>query len=272
MKSLFKQILPKHLANVAGQIYNISNAPYRLSSNIKLPSSISDAFICSFHCSKLEFIAENIRALLLRQSFEVKHLFTFYSADGQSRDSFEAISSNFVARLSLNLPDWNDKYCMFTHQVVSNLSIKQILSQKKINNRIMFCEQSRGYTIYYPHQSIPIGGAVHGNFGAISADGNLLAVQRAKHLYSPAYYFSEDDIYDLVFVNPTNQLLDIFIFKGDNPEPCESLAIPSMCTRYFKLENFSGSLSLLSRLPICRPVIFKNPAPNALGTFDVFHS
>ena len=45
-----------------------------------------------------------------------------------------------------------------------------------------------------------------------------------------------------------------------------------MGTRYLRVENYMGSLSFESKLPICRALVFKNPNPNTRGNFDVFHS
>ena len=39
---------------------------------------------------------------------------------------------------------------------------------------------------------------------------------------------------------------------------------------FIEIKDFSGGISIESKMPICRPVIFKNPPPNNLG-FDVFH-
>ena len=50
------------------------------------------------------------------------------------------------------------------------------------------------------------------------------------------------------------------------------IEINSMGTKYFRVENYTGSISYQSKLPICRALIFKNPTPNNSGTFDVFHS
>ena len=50
------------------------------------------------------------------------------------------------------------------------------------------------------------------------------------------------------------------------------LELPSLGTKFFKVKNYTGSISFESNLPICRPLLFKNPAPNFEGNFDVFHS
>ena len=43
-----------------------------------------------------------------------------------------------------------------------------------------------------------------------------------------------------------------------------------MGTDYIQIKNFNGGINIESKLPICRPFIFKNTPPNNLG-FDVFH-
>ena len=42
-----------------------------------------------------------------------------------------------------------------------------------------------------------------------------------------------------------------------------------MGTKFIRIEDYSGGISFESKLPICRPLIFKNPPPNDEG-FDVY--
>ena len=36
-----------------------------------------------------------------------------------------------------------------------------------------------------------------------------------KHLYTPIYKFKKDSNYDLVFNNPTNKIIDIFLWLNN---------------------------------------------------------
>ena len=46
--------------------------------------------------------------------------------------------------------------------------------------------------------------------------------------------------------------------------------VPSFGCRFFEIKNYTGSLTFVSHLPICRANIFKNPLN--IKNFDVFHS
>ena len=74
-----------------------------------------------------------------------------------------------------------------------------------------------------------------------------------------------------MFNNPTKDNIKIKIIKNDLGKN-HDLYIPSLGTKFFNLEEYCGSISFESRLPICRALVFKNPAPNFVGNFDVFHS
>ena len=47
--------------------------------------------------------------------------------------------------------------------------------------------------------------------------------------------------------------------------------INSLGTEYVLIKNYEGKLSFISKLPICRCIVFKNPNSNNMN-FDVFHS
>ena len=151
------------------------------------------------------------------------------------------------------------------------MQLNQIIRNVEKSKILNFSEQNRGYTIYYPF-NLDTGSVVHGNFGGISKNLKKSARQTfRKHIYTPIYKFKDDCKYDLVFNNPTPNIIDIKIIFN-NCQKVGYLKIPSMGTRNFPINNFEGSVSFISKLPICRALVFKNPTKNLKGNFDVFHS
>ena len=49
------------------------------------------------------------------------------------------------------------------------------------------------------------------------------------------------------------------------------IIIQPMGTDLITLKGYKGMLSFISKMPICRPLIFKNPNLDS-NNFDVFHS
>ena len=272
IKQYIKNILPRPAQNFVGHFFNRNNYPYSLNTYFKLPNSISDAFIFSNFCSKIEFVSENLRALLLGHDHEIEHCFTFYSPDGLLLNKVYTKSQKYISRTILDPPNWTDRYFMFTHEIISNTRLDDLIRDPSSRDKLLFCEQSRGYTIYYPDISVKVGATVHGNFGAIKCDKQSISKQRSNHIYTPTYFFYRHNTYDLVFTNPTYADLKVSMMSSIDSSFNSDLTIPPYGTKFFKIEGYNGSLSFLSKMPICRPLVFKNPAPNSLGNFDVFHS
>ncbi|WP_320664873.1 hypothetical protein [Prochlorococcus sp. MIT 1223] len=271
LKAFIKQILPVPALGLISNIYNRASAPYSLKSSIVLPSSISDFFAWNPYIAKTEFIAENIRALLLGSREKVTHCFKFFSEKGDFLWEEKYTSDDFFSRIILSGPPNSSSYSSFIHYVESKNSLYDLVKEKfQINNLV--CEQNRGYCIYYPNLSSSVGSSIHGNFGSISRNGKLLARTRTLHLYSPAYRFESQNTYDLVFNNPTPSEIKIRILFNNEPERNKKMQINSLGTESLRLDGYSGSLTFESRLPICRSVIFKNVTKSKLEGFDVLHS
>ena len=127
IKQYIKNILPRPAQNFVGQFFNRNNYPYSLNTNFKLPNSISDAFIFSNFCSKIEFVSENLRALLLGHDHEIEHCFTFYSPDGLLLNKVYTKSQKYISRTILDAPNWTDRYFMFTHEILSNTRLEDLI-------------------------------------------------------------------------------------------------------------------------------------------------
>ena len=274
MKSLLKRYLPQESIKFLSYLKNWNHKIYSLRDDINFETNLSDFFIWSNDCCQIEFIAENLRSLITGKKIEVTHNFIFFNEEGEFITSQKYQSSNFFEKIIIESPFQNtkSKYFSFIHFVESKKSLNEIFDNLGLKELNDICEQNRGYTVYYPEENKYSGAVVHGNFGGISK--NFLKRAKTnlrKHIYTPIYKFEEGEIYDLVFNNPTNINLFIKIIFNDSNKIIH-LNIPSLGTKYFSLSNYSGSISFESKLAICRALIFKNPAPNYKGTFDVFHS
>ena len=271
IKSFFKKNIPGPLRNIFSVIYNRGSNPYSSKSSIFSQVNISDFFVWNPHVEKIDFIAENIRALFTGENVEVLHCFKFFSHEGEFLSEEKYKSNDFFSRIPLNGPPKSSFYSSFIHYIEAEKSFHKLV-KIFFNKKLCFGEQNRGYCIYYPKNSL-VGSTVHGNFGGIASKGkNLLARQRLFHLYTPVYKFESHNSYDLVFNNPTSSKINIQIILNKNSEEIHHLQINSLGTKSFKLENFAGSITFRSKLPICRPLLFKNVNGLKSVNFDVLHT
>ena len=271
MNQFLKRIFPLKFIEFLFYLKNFKHNVYSKNKAINLEANLSDLFIWSSQFEQIDFIAENIRALLLGKEVEVLHNFKFFDSDGNFICHQKYKTKKYFHRITFDSINSSCKYLSFIHYVESQASIKEILKNKGIRKINDYCEQNRGYTIYYPKNG-DLGNAVHGNFGGISKNGIKIAITNFnKHIYTPIYKFSKNSNYDLVFNNPTSKEIQIqIIFNNKNIE--NKLRIPALGTRFIYVRNYSGSISFKSKLPICRPLLFVNPSANKLGSFDVFHA
>ena len=179
---------------------------------------------------------------------------------------FRYSSNKLFSKILLPKIESKSKYISFTHNSYDKIQNKYLNTNLSI--------QHRGYTIFHKKKK-SLGAIIHGNTGSIAPDKSLKSsmVQRNDFfVYTPIYKFSKEEKYDLVFNNPTPSRIDIEIILNKNSETNHIIQINSLGTKSFKLNNFSGSLTFRSKLPICRPMIFKNANELKSGNFDVLHS
>ena len=273
MKKLLKSILGLKGTIIADHLYKRNFSPMTLYSKIFPGDSYSDFFIYSPRYFLNIFKAENNFSLLLREKMEVLHKFVFYEKDGNKFKEISFMSSKHFSSFDLPRFKIEQKYLSFTHQVVpvdNNIKIRNILGK---NSLVSF--QHRGYTIF-KKKFDSLGSTVHGNFGIINPDNlNKSACKQRNKLfcYTPCYEFESSSDYDLVFNNPTNKNLFIKIQFAQKHSTIvnNEIIIQSMGTDYFTLKGYKGMISFISKMPICRPLIFKNPNLDS-NNFDVFHS
>ena len=270
IKSFIKQKIPGALKDILSLIYNRSSNPYSIKNSFRPKLNISDFFVWNPYIERTDFIAENIRALFTGENIEVIHCFKFFSYRGEFLCEEKHKSNDFFTRIRLSGPSKSSFYSSFIHYIEDKRRINDLVKSYSKKN-LFFGEQNRGYCIYYPKNFL-VGSSVHGNFGGIASNGKkLLARKRVFHLYTPTYRFESQNSYDLVFNNPTPSKIDIKIIFN-NLEKNHIIEINSLGTKNFKLENYSGSLTFRSKLPICRPILFKNEKAFKSQNFDVLHT
>ena len=248
-------------------------SPTSLNSKLVPNETYSDFFFYSPLFYLNTFRAENTIALLLKKPFEVRHEFIFYSQNGKEFKKLYYDSSDFIISYDFPILQTADKYLSFTHEIIpleKEFKIKDIVGNNKL---VSF--QHRGYTIF-KKQKNSIGSVVHGNFGVICPTNIKKSAAKQRQIefsYTPAYEFNYHSNYEILFNNPTNKDLKIDLkFRNLNCDYNDtSLKISKMGTSYFSLSNYNGQVSFNSRLPICRPLIFRN-IEKEKSNFDVLHS
>ncbi len=268
MKIFDKKRLPYNLRILGSHIFKNSFNPFSLKSRLFSPDKVSDFFIWSPNFEKIEFIAENINALVSGKVQEVVHNFIFYNSSGEFIREYKYETKEFFSKIILPTNISRDKYISFLHFANSKSSLKDILKKVGTKKKLKISKQSRGYTIFSAKKGF-IGSTVHGNLGGITSNNEKTLKQRSLFIYTPAYLFSHENIYELVFNNPTdrNLLIKVTSLSSQN---LREIIIKPMGTDFIQIKNFEGGINIESKLPICRPFIFKNSPPSNLG-FDVFH-
>ena len=258
----------------AEHIKNKNYSPYSLKSKLELGRSYSDFFVFKTSLSSNIFIAENVFALLLDEQFPVDHVFTFYTAQGQRLDEIRLKTSDPFLRVTFPQIDTNDDYISFTHHICldgSNLTRLQAEIMATVGKSRGI--QHRGYVLYkFDHSSI--GSLVHGNFGGIKHNSNrpLASAKQRKEKYefTSSYTYGENYIYHLVFNNPTGKTLAIDVIDRHDNTLIETVTLNSFGTQHVEISQQKAPITISSKLPICRPIVFKSPY-NSEG-FDVFHA
>lgn len=243
-------------------------SPFSIRSKIFPGEQYSDFFIYSSTFEENIFVAENIFAILRNKPTEIKHIFSFFSNDGNHLYNYEENSSDFTSTVKLPKLNIKSKYCSFTHHTIPTKS--------DLNNYHLI-PQHRGYTIF-KKRSNSLGTILHGNIGGIENHKFKTAARKRNKLfrYTPAYKFKKNDKYHLIFNNPTNKSISISINKSSFSKKMiysnlATLNIPKFGCDFYELKDFEGQLAFISKLPVCRAIVIKNPEINATN-FDAFHT
>ena len=117
MNKFLKKILPLKIFNFIYYLRNYNHNVYKINSSINLKNSISDLFIWSSKCTQINFIAENIRALILGKKVDVIHNFKFFSKDGKLISHQRYKANSFFERISFEDFESDGDYFSFIHFV-----------------------------------------------------------------------------------------------------------------------------------------------------------
>lgn len=261
------RIVCEHMKN---NVYS----PFTLRSKLDRGKSYSDFFVYGAGFHSIIFIAENIYSMTLYEPLLVRHIFTFYDARGTEIHKYVLESAEPFTRVVLPSLPLSDQYISFTHHVQpeqhgSSEVQKRFIAKVQESRGI----QHRGYVIYKVN-NLSIGSTVHGNFGGITYCEEepicAAAIKRKTYRFTSSYVFSSDDQYDLVLNNPTKSS-QVIILSGHEQNGINKLEIPlnPLGTKSLRIDGYEGTLTLISSMPLCRPIIFKKP--ESKSGFDVFH-
>lgn len=256
---------------------NRSTQPFKLSSFLYPYTNYSDFFIYSSKINENIFIAENIFSFLDRKQLKVTHEFNFYDDRGVFIDTYKCETNKYILKIKFPKYKSNSQYLSFTHLCKKNIDQPLSKKSKKILKNSSSVPHHRGYQIFKKDRN-SLGSIVHGNFGALTSGDEIKmsAKQRIKKFcFTSVYKFEKNNLYHLVFNNPTNTLLNISIHRSSinimNDKPLKIFKINSLGNYVFELSKYEGLLSYISNMPVCRPMIFKNPSSDQTD-FDVFHA
>ena len=229
----------------------------------------SDFFIYSSQCEENLFIAENTYALMKGNPIKVKHSFKFYSNTGKIFKTLDVSTNEFFSTIKLPKLKSDFIYSSFTHHVFPEKK------DSEMKNTIL---NHRGYMIFKKKVD-SIGSVLHGNLGGMECRSYSSAARKrnAFFRFTPVYKFEKENKYHLVFNNPTNRKIKITIQKycqNGNYEVTNNedhKIIPKFGCDFYELSNYTGRISFISQLPVCRAFVIKNPDIKS-SNFDVFHS
>ena len=111
---------------------NINHNPYALWAILNPPSNVSDFFVIDTDCNRVDFIAENIRAMILGRKINVTHNFKFFSEDGTLLGKQTFKSKDFFNKITLNKFITREKYISFIHYVESELTFEDIFFRDSV--------------------------------------------------------------------------------------------------------------------------------------------
>lgn len=250
--------------------------PYSLKSVLIPAQEYSDLFVMRADYARATFLAENVYALLTTSCCSVTHEFKFFNPDGLpiGKNSFH--TDNYFSCFELDPPrasiNPENPYISFTHSTSLDQEAKYDCYVKGIRPIPLH----RGY-LRQSKLAGQMGSIVHGSFGGISPQGydDNAAKQRCHEFqYIPNYQFNPDSKYDLVFNNPTDKDLNLIIKNYTKSGCCQflaSLTISTLGTKSLTISNLEGLITIESRMPICRPIIFQNPDLDD-SCLNIFHS
>lgn len=265
------------LRRSAGRLRHRWSLPYATLATPPSGGSVSDLFLWRGDVAGTRFVAENTLALLTGKPVVVRHRLSFFDGDGKPCRELDLLSSESYSAIEPD--DVGLSLGTFIHATFYDES--PLLAEDRA--LLALQRAHRGYC-EYRRQPDSVWSSVHGNVGGITSGAKgtdhrhtLLARQRSKFLYTPQFHLRPNQTVTLFFLNPClhSESISIFLTGVDDHRPnstyLQTLQVPSLGVRHFIIDGQEGYLSCLSRLPMCRPVVFVEEA--GMGHhFDVFHT
>lgn len=273
----------KPLRSTLGRIVHRRSLPYTSLPLRPGDASFSDQFLYRGDLAGHRFVAENTLALLSGEAVPVTHRLSFFDVEGQFLGHQDTPSSRLFTAIDVADPGAElASYIHTSHYEPDILRAFCAAHPTAANLRRLH----RGYALYR-RSGRSVYAAVHGNVGGIRLAGwgpagrtRHLARRRGWFLYTPQIRFAADQKVSLYLLNPCRQREQITVMQAtpsghalSRPElPVLSrLSVPGRGLRCCRLEGISGYVTLRSRLPMCRPLIFIE-ADGHPDHFDVFHT
>ncbi|MFN9618963.1 MAG: hypothetical protein ACK55X_04535 [Synechococcaceae cyanobacterium] len=273
----------QQLRGVLGRIVHRSSLPYTSLPLLGVGASLSDQFLYRGDLAGNRFVAENSLALLSGESVPMTHRLSFFDSEGRFLGHQDHVSSRLFS--AIDLADPGAELASYIHtSLYAPHTLQELASHRPELTRLR--RLHRGYALYRRTPQ-SIYSAVHGNVGGMRLVGDgrrgrtrHLARRRGWFLYTPQYRFTAEQTLSLYLINPCRQPERIAIGlasvvarqdPGATLEPLAELSVPGRGVRNCRLEGLSGYLTLRSRLPMCRPLIFVETGDQP-AHLDVFHT
>jgi len=271
------------LKRVLGRIVHRSSLPYTSLPLRPGRASFSDQFLYRGDLAGHRFVGENTLALLSGETVPMTHRLSFFDPEGRFLGHQDTTSSRLFT--AIDVVDPGAQLASYIHSSHYAPDILRAFSERHAGLADLQ-RLHRGYALYRRTER-SVYAAVHGNVGGLRLAGQgrtgrtrHLARRRGWFLYTPQIRLAADQKVSLYLLNPCLQRETITVMHATPPENTlpsaglpvlSQLSLPARGLRCCRLEGINGYVTLRSRLPMCRPLIFIEPDGHP-DHFDVFHT
>lgn len=271
------------LRSTLGRLIHRGSLPYTSLPLRPGAASFSDQFLYRGDLAGHRFVAENTLALLSGETVPMTHRLSFFDPEGAFLGHQDTTSSRLFTAIEVDDPGTElASYIHTSHYAPGILDAFAARHPHLAKLRRLH----RGYALYRRTER-SVYAAVHGNVGGIRLAGQgrsgrtrHLARRRGWFLYTPQIRLAAHQRVSLYLLNPCPQPEPITILQATPPQPSHSateppvlscLTLPGRGLRCCRLEGLTGYVTLRSRLPMCRPLIFIEDDRHPHHV-DVFHT
>lgn len=263
IKSLLKK---SNLFNLVRNSLNTYPSVY-ISPEIK-KTSISDFFY--FNVSNIfdtKLMLFNLSSHVLPEIKQKERVKLFFYDDKGTNIAKSEFTLNYQETIEILISDFvsNTQGSFFAFHIFNDFG-------DLLKNHSYISE--RGYVAYKFKNSL--WSFMHGNHNAAYLDNNnnihsiLARSYLKKNYYSPQVSFLDQDEFELVFNNPTNETNILEIIEKDENRKIikrKNLEINSFGTKVYRSQNKVNNIEIGSSLILNRPIIIKKYNEN----IDIFH-